>query len=205
MLQSDGRMANTEIARSLDVTETTVRKRIARLLDEGLINVVAVPTPTAVGMNLSAIIGISVDLTAMHAIGDQLRGYPEVRYVGMSAGRYDVMLEAFFTDQEHLLEFVTDKLGAVEGIEKVETSIILKVVNTAAQPVETAITLDGISKIAGNARAIVLTSANPTDENSLTEPRKVQPRTEELTLAGPKFTRSFPGNSVTVLRIATKQ
>jgi len=87
-----------------------------------------VPTPTAVGMNLSAIIGISVDLTAMHAIGDQLRGYPEVRYVGMSAGRYDVMLEAFFTDQEHLLEFVTDKLGAVEGIEKVETSIILKVV-----------------------------------------------------------------------------
>jgi Lrp/AsnC family transcriptional regulator for asnA, asnC and gidA len=128
MLQSDGRMANTEIARSLDVTETTVRKRIARLLDEGLMNVVAVPTPTAVGMNLSAIIGISVDLTAMHAIGDQLRGYPEVRYVGMSAGRYDVMLEAFFTDQEHLLEFVTDKLGAVEGIEKVETSIILKVV-----------------------------------------------------------------------------
>lgn len=128
LLQTDGRRANTEIARALDVTETTVRKRIARLLDENLINIVAVPTPTAVGMNLSAIIGISVDLTAMHAIGDQLRGYPEVRYVGMSAGRYDVMLEAFFTDQEHLLDFVTDKLGTIEGIEKVETSIILKVV-----------------------------------------------------------------------------
>lgn len=128
MLQADGRRANTEIARALDVTETTVRKRIARLLDENLINIVAVPTPTAVGMNLSAIIGISVDLTAMHAIGDQLRGYSEVRYVGMSAGRYDVMLEAFFTDQEHLLDFVTDKLGTIEGIEKVETSIILKVV-----------------------------------------------------------------------------
>jgi Lrp/AsnC family transcriptional regulator for asnA, asnC and gidA len=128
MLQSDGRMANTEIARALDVTETTVRKRIARLLDEGLINIVAVPTPTAVGMSLSAIIGISVDLTALHAIGDQLRACPEVRYVGMSAGRYDVMLEAFFTDQEHLLEFVTDKLGTVDGVEKVETSIILKVV-----------------------------------------------------------------------------
>jgi alpha-L-arabinofuranosidase len=83
--------------------------------------------------------------------------------------------------------------------------IILKVVNAAAQPVETAISLDGISKIPGNARAIVLTSANPTDENSLTDPRKVQPRTEEITLAGPKFTRSFPGNSVTVLRIATRR
>jgi alpha-L-arabinofuranosidase len=83
--------------------------------------------------------------------------------------------------------------------------IILKVVNAAAKPVETEIRLEGISKIPGNARAIVLTSANPTDENSLAEPRKVHPRTEELTLAGPKFTRSFPGNSVTVLRIATRR
>ena len=46
----------------------------------------------------------------------------------MSAGRYDVMVEAFFADQEHLLEFVSDKLGSIEGIDKVETSIILKVV-----------------------------------------------------------------------------
>jgi alpha-L-arabinofuranosidase len=82
--------------------------------------------------------------------------------------------------------------------------ILLKVVNAAPKPVETAIALDGIPEGTANARAIVLTSASPTDENSLTEPRKVQPRTEELTLAGPKFTRSFPGNSVTVLRIATR-
>lgn len=128
MLQRDGRMANTEIARALDVTETTVRKRIAQMLDEGLINIVAVPTPAAVGMNLSAIIGISIQLTAIHAVGEQLRVLPEVRYIGMSAGRYDVMVEAFFADQEHLLEFVSDKLGSIEGIDKVETSIILKVV-----------------------------------------------------------------------------
>lgn len=128
MLQRDGRMANTEIARALSVTETTVRKRIAQLLDEDLINIVAVPTPAAVGMNLSAIIGISLKLTAIHTVGEHLRGLPEVRYVGMSAGRYDVMVEAFFADQEHLLEFVTDRLGSIEGIEDVETSIILKVV-----------------------------------------------------------------------------
>jgi Lrp/AsnC family transcriptional regulator for asnA, asnC and gidA len=91
-------------------------------------NIVAVPTPEAAGMDLSAIIGISVDLTAMHAVGDVLRTYPEVRYVGMSAGRYDIMVEAFFADQEHLLEFVTDKLGSLPGITGLETSIILKVV-----------------------------------------------------------------------------
>jgi Lrp/AsnC family transcriptional regulator for asnA, asnC and gidA len=128
MLQVNGRLTNTEIARAVDITETTVRKRIAHLLDERLMNIVAVPTPEAVGVNLSAIMGISVGLTEMHSVGDLLRTYPEVRYVGVSAGRYEIIVEAFFVDQEHLLEFVTEKLGTVPGITNVETSIILKVV-----------------------------------------------------------------------------
>jgi Lrp/AsnC family transcriptional regulator for asnA, asnC and gidA len=128
MLQVDGRLSNTEIARSLEITETTVRKRIAHLLDERLMSIVAVPTPEASGMLLSAILGVSVELTAIHAVADTIRTYPEVRYVGMSAGRYDLMVEAFFTDQEHLLEFVTGKLGCLPGITSLETSIILKVV-----------------------------------------------------------------------------
>jgi Lrp/AsnC family transcriptional regulator for asnA, asnC and gidA len=128
MLQSDGRLSNTEIARSLEITETTVRKRIERLLDERLISIVAVPTPEASGMLLSAILGVSVDLTAIHDVAETIRTYPEVRYVGMSAGRYDLMVEAFFTDQEHLLEFITGKIGTLPGISSLETSIILKVV-----------------------------------------------------------------------------
>jgi alpha-L-arabinofuranosidase len=79
--------------------------------------------------------------------------------------------------------------------------IILKVVNAAATPVETAVALNGIQKIEGRARAIVLTSANATDENSLADPHKVTPHIEEISLEGPKFTHSFPGNSVTVLGI----
>jgi Lrp/AsnC family transcriptional regulator for asnA, asnC and gidA len=128
MLQSDGRLSNTEIARALDITEATVRKRVTRLLDERLISVVAVPTPEAVGMTLSAIMGVSVELTAIREVADTIRTYPEVRYVGMSSGRYDLIVEGFFTDQEHLLEFVTGKLGMLSGITNLETSIILKVV-----------------------------------------------------------------------------
>ncbi len=128
MLQTDGRLSNTEIARSLEITETTVRKRIAHLLDERLMSIVAVPTPEAQGMTLSAILGVSVELTAIREVADTIRTYPEVRYVGMSSGRYDLMVEAFFVDQEHLLEFVTDKLGGLSGITGLETSIILKVV-----------------------------------------------------------------------------
>jgi Lrp/AsnC family transcriptional regulator, regulator for asnA, asnC and gidA len=128
ILQVDGRLSNTEIARSLEITETTVRKRIAHLLDERLMSIVAVPTPEASGMTLSAILGVSVELTSIRKVADTIRMYPEVRYVGMSSGRYDLIVEAFFTDQEHLLEFVTDKLGGLSGITNLETSIILKVV-----------------------------------------------------------------------------
>jgi len=79
------------------------------------------------------------------------------------------------------------------------------VVNTAAGPTETTIDLEGVAQLSGPTRAIVLTSEKPTAENSLAEPRKVVPRTEELTLPGARFTRDFPGNSLTVLRIpATK-
>ena len=128
MLQVNGRLSNTEVARALDVTETTVRKRIAHLLDEKLMAIVAVPSPEAAGATLSAIMGVSVDLPAMQAVVDTIKTYPEVRYVGMSAGRYELLVEAFFADQEHLLEFVTQRLGALPGVTNLETSIILKVV-----------------------------------------------------------------------------
>lgn len=127
LLQSNGRRSNTDMARELSVTETTVRNRVARLLDEGLINIVAVPTPRAVGMTLSAIIGISVALQHLSAVADVLAAYSEIRYVGLSTGRYDVIVEAFFTDHEHLLEFVSDKLGRLEGVTGAETSLILRV------------------------------------------------------------------------------
>jgi Lrp/AsnC family transcriptional regulator, regulator for asnA, asnC and gidA len=127
LLQRDGRTSNTEIGRALGLTETTIRKRIARLTSEGLVSIVAVPTPEAVGMTTSAIIGISVELPRLHAVSDQLVSQPEVRYVGMSTGRYDVIVEAFFADHEHLLEFVSTKLGGMPGVTAVETSLILKV------------------------------------------------------------------------------
>jgi Lrp/AsnC family transcriptional regulator, regulator for asnA, asnC and gidA len=127
LLQRDGRSSNTEIGRALGLTETTIRKRIARLIGEDLVSIVAVPTPQAVGMTTSAIIGVSVQLQSIHAVSDQLVSQPEVRYVGISTGRYDLIVEAFFADHEHLLEFVSTTLGGMPGVSAVETSLILKV------------------------------------------------------------------------------
>ena len=128
VLQPNGRLGNSEIARALDTTETTVRKRIAWLIDERLMSIVAVTSSRKPHCRLPAIIGIRGLYRPCAGWLGALRTYPEVRYVGMSAGRYDVMVEAFFSDQEHMLEFVTDKLIDSTGITDVETSIILKVI-----------------------------------------------------------------------------
>jgi Lrp/AsnC family transcriptional regulator, regulator for asnA, asnC and gidA len=126
-LQHNGRTSNTEIGRALGLTETTIRKRIARLVDDGLVHIVAVPTPAAVGVTLSAIIGISVNLGDLDAVSQAVSELAEVRYVGVSTGRYDIILEAFFNDSGHLLAFVSQQLGGLPGVSGVETSIILRV------------------------------------------------------------------------------
>jgi Lrp/AsnC family transcriptional regulator for asnA, asnC and gidA len=75
---------------------------------------------------MSAIIGISV-LPRLQAVSERLTSCPEVRYIGVATGRYDIIVEAFFNDQAHLLEFVSTKLGALEGVTGAETNLILKV------------------------------------------------------------------------------
>jgi Lrp/AsnC family transcriptional regulator for asnA, asnC and gidA len=126
-LQSNGRITNTELARNLGVSEATIRARVGRMVSEELINIVAVPTPRAVGMTLSAIVGISVVLPRLEEITRQLTQQPEVRYAGISTGRYDLILECFFSDQDHLLRFLSESLGSLDGVRQVETSVILRV------------------------------------------------------------------------------
>ena len=82
--------------------------------------------------------------------------------------------------------------------------VILKVVNVASDAQSTQIKLNGVSKVNGPAQAIVLTSENPTDENTLENPTKVAPVTQNIEVNGPLLRHSFPGNSVTVLRVKTQ-
>ncbi|MEK7678334.1 MAG: alpha-L-arabinofuranosidase C-terminal domain-containing protein [Verrucomicrobiota bacterium] len=86
---------------------------------------------------------------------------------------------------------------------KATGEVILKVVNVSTTNLTTQINLRGAEKVGSSAQAIVLASKNPTDENSLTEPVKVAPVTQTIEKAGANFSHTFPGNSVTVLRLQT--
>ncbi|HDQ45478.1 MAG TPA: alpha-L-arabinofuranosidase, partial [bacterium] len=81
--------------------------------------------------------------------------------------------------------------------------IILKIVNADSESLKTRIDLKGAGALSGICKATVLTSASPLDENTLEEPARVSPKTEKVNVSGTTLTRSFPGNSLTVLRIPT--
>jgi Lrp/AsnC family transcriptional regulator for asnA, asnC and gidA len=127
LLQRDGRIPNSEIARRLGVAEATVRKRLNRLVREGIIQVVAVPSPETVGLTQSAIISVSCELQGVDEVAEALEALPETRYLGYSAGSYDLIMECFFYSHEHLLDFIRSKVAPIKGVRNTETSIILKV------------------------------------------------------------------------------
>ena len=81
--------------------------------------------------------------------------------------------------------------------------VIVKVVNTSADPVQTELALSGVN-VSGKGAATVLTSESAADENSLDNPAKVSPKTEAVNFSGNTLTRTFSGNSLTVLRLKTK-
>jgi Lrp/AsnC family transcriptional regulator for asnA, asnC and gidA len=127
VLQKNARTPNTEIARALGVTETTIRNRVARLLDEKQIGVVAVVNPEATEATISAFLQISLHPKNLDAVVEKLRARGEVRYLGLTLGRAQIIIEAFFRDHEHLLAFQTGVVATLPGVTAVETAIVVRV------------------------------------------------------------------------------
>lgn len=130
-LREDGRMANSEIARRLDVGEATVRRRLQRMVGSHALRVVPVVDPDAVGLHLSVLIGLKVVLSNIEEVARSVARLPEVRYVALATGPYDLLIEAFVGSREHLAEFLFGPLADVDGVVSSETSTILKVMKFA--------------------------------------------------------------------------
>ena len=127
LLQKNARTPNTEIARSLGVTETTIRNRVNRLVEENLIEIVAVVNPSATDATISAIIHVRVQPRHLQGVATALRGHGEVRYLALTLGEHQIVIEAFFRDHHHMLSFETDVLGELGGVTGAETAIVVQV------------------------------------------------------------------------------
>jgi|HigsolmetaAR202D_1030399.scaffolds.fasta_scaffold00048_2 Transcriptional regulators len=126
LLQEDARLTNRAIAARVHSSEATVRRRIDRLLDLGLMRVVAVVSPFVLGYHSVALVGVQIDRSQQRSIEAALQAMPEVRFIGLTIGSYDMMIEVWMPDPEELLNFLNDCLSRLEGVRKVEAWQILK-------------------------------------------------------------------------------
>jgi Lrp/AsnC family transcriptional regulator for asnA, asnC and gidA len=129
ILQGDGRASNVEVARQMGVSEATVRKRLDRLLADGVIRVTAVPDAGKAGFATTTFMTFRVDLGRVNQIAEQIAGLPEVRAIHLTAGESDLIVEAWFTCREDLLRFMTQHVGPISGIRRVATAHVLRTIN----------------------------------------------------------------------------
>lgn len=133
LLQRNGRLSNVEIARALGIAEGTVRKRLERLLSEGIIRIMAIPEPATLGMSATVIIGIQTEVTDIRDVAQRLAAIPEVRAVNVVTGTYDILIEAALPSAERLLSFLVDKVSTIPGVRRTETSHVLQPVKRACE------------------------------------------------------------------------
>jgi Lrp/AsnC family transcriptional regulator, regulator for asnA, asnC and gidA len=125
LLKHDGRMPNTEIAKSTGVSEATIRNRLQRLTKNGVISIVAVGDPKKLGFSISANILIRSKSTETRAIAKKLEQIPEIWYLANMAGFADFNLEVNVKTLEDL-DSLLEKINGIEGVEQTYTSVIRK-------------------------------------------------------------------------------
>lgn len=127
LLQQDGRLTVTQMSRTLGVTEVTARRKLKRLRADEIIRVVATVDPFDVGYETPVIIGLKVERGTLDEVAGRLSALPQVRYVGASTGRVDLIIEVVTRTNQDLAEFLLKELTAIEGITDSETNLIVRI------------------------------------------------------------------------------
>lgn len=124
-LQEDGRRAYATIGKAVGLSEAAVRQRVQRLLDAGVMQIVAVTDPLQVGFPRQAMIGICCD-GDVEPVAEKVADMPEVDYVVITAGGFDLLVEVVCEDDDHLLELVSKRIRSVPTVRSTESFVYLK-------------------------------------------------------------------------------
>ena len=124
-LQRDGRSPYTKLATKVGLSEAAVRQRVQRLIESGVTQIVAVTDPLMLGFRRMAMIGLRIEGDLRDA-ADTISSIPEVDYVVIVGGSFDLMLEVVCEDDDHLLSILNDKIRAIPGVRAAETFTYLR-------------------------------------------------------------------------------
>jgi Lrp/AsnC family transcriptional regulator, regulator for asnA, asnC and gidA len=124
-LQEDGRRSYAAIGKVVGLSEAAVRQRVQRLIDGGVMQIVAVTDPLELGFARQAMVGIRV-AGPLEPVADKLAELDEIDYVVVTAGTYDLLVEVVCKSDEHLLELISCRIRTIEGITATETFMYLR-------------------------------------------------------------------------------
>lgn len=124
-LQEDGRRPYTTIARDLGVSEASVRQRVSRLLRRKVIQVVATSSPLDMGL-LAAKVDLRVAGDKLEQAAEQIAALPEVDYVAVCAGRFDLTVGGVCRDRQALHDVLVNRIRPIPGILEAEVLFLLK-------------------------------------------------------------------------------
>ena len=132
ILQSNGRASNARIARRIGVSEGTVRRRLKKLIADGVIDIVAVVDAERLGYDTEALVGVQVDPDKVMEVAANLGELPESNWVAITTGTYDVFMWVTMQSADQLGAFLREKLGIVSGVRRTETFVRLSLPKKAA-------------------------------------------------------------------------
>jgi len=123
-LQRDGRLSYLELANRLQISISTVSRRVERLINQNVIVIKALPNPVEVGFIANAIIALNIDGSKLDSICDTLVAHPDVHLVVLTLGRYDILASVYLAKPDMLVRLIKKEISQIEGVVKVETLYI---------------------------------------------------------------------------------
>jgi Lrp/AsnC family transcriptional regulator for asnA, asnC and gidA len=123
-LQQDGRRSYAAIGKVVGLSEAAVRQRVQRLVEGGVMQVVAVTDPLELGFARQAMVGVKVQ-GPLEPVADALAALDEVDYVVVTAGSFDLLVEVVCESDDHLLDLLSHRVRSIEGVVATETFMYL--------------------------------------------------------------------------------
>jgi Lrp/AsnC family transcriptional regulator for asnA, asnC and gidA len=124
-LQADGRRSYADVAKAVGLSEAATRQRVQRLIDHGVMQIVAVTDPLQLGFARQAMIGVKVSGDT-RSVADSLSTLRGVSYVVQTAGSYDLLVEVVCESDDDLIDVLNDDIRTLSGVVSTETFVYLK-------------------------------------------------------------------------------
>jgi Lrp/AsnC family transcriptional regulator for asnA, asnC and gidA len=124
-LQQDGRRAYASIGKAIGLSEAAVRQRVQKLIDNGVMQIVAVTDPLTLGFRRQAMIGVRCEGDT-RKVAQELAEMTEVDYVVLTAGSFDLIVEVVCVDDDHLLDVINQRIRSIPEVRSTESFVYLR-------------------------------------------------------------------------------